>query len=252
VAAYGTIRATIGELQAIRQQPHPLTGQAFPPGTFKHADEQTVAALVAVWRAVRDFGLSPTDFANWGALAAPRFIGRAAMAAAVERYAVEGAWGISPHLIPHRSLHSVSGAISQTLHIHGPNFGVGGGPGSASEAVLAVPSLLGFEGLPGLWLVMTGWSPEPIPQPARPADFPGPCYAVALALRPATAGVCPFTIHIRPGATDPDGSKPTWGVEALFDHFAGGGPTTASVWRLPGGGQVVLRRREQIPERRVG
>jgi hypothetical protein len=115
---------------------------------------------------------------------------------------------------------------------------------------LAVPALLDYEGLPGLWLVMTGWNPEPIPQRARPAEYPGQCHAVALALQPAATGVGPFTLHIRPVQAE-DGAN-AWGVESLYEHFSGGGPATASVWRLAGGGRVVLERREQIPERRAG
>ena len=64
-------------------------------------------------------------------------MGRAAVAAGLQRYQNEGAWGASPHLPPHRSLHSPSGTISQLFKIHGPNYGVCGGPGCATEILAA-------------------------------------------------------------------------------------------------------------------
>ncbi len=244
VLGCGAICATIGELQAARGQPHPLTGKPFPPGTFKHTDEQTVAALLAVWQAMKTMGPDAGPFTDWGVLAAPRFIGRTAMAQTLERFATEGAWGISPHLIPHRSLHTISGTISQVLGIHGPNFGIGGGPGSASEALLAVPPLLAFERLPGLWLVLTCWSKEPIPQRGQAPIYPGPCVAVALALAPASSNAGRFTLRISPHTTAslPDGA--TFGAEPLHDSISAGGPAIAAAWQLAGGGEVVLERRQ--------
>src|SRR5205085_11137593 len=112
------------------------------------------------------------------------FIGRVALAAAMHRFAAEGAWGISPHLIPHRSLHALSGTVSQGLKIHGPNFGVGGGPRAAAEGLLAAAALLGSRPLPGVWLVLTGWQPEPVPDAHGHTATPSVCGAVALALLP--------------------------------------------------------------------
>src|SRR5438067_465552 len=73
--------------------------------------------------------------------------------------------GLSPHFIPHRSQHAISGTISQALKIHGPNFGAGGGPGAAAEALLAGAVLLEGSRLPGVWVVLTGWDPEYVPDP---------------------------------------------------------------------------------------
>src|SRR5205823_2855913 len=110
--------------------------------------------------AIHRHGLAGTRFTDWGVLAAPRYLGRSAMAVALQRFAAEGAWGLSPHLIPHHSLHSVSGTISQALKINGPNIGVGGGPGSGAEAFLAATALLSAGQVPGVWVVLTGWDPE--------------------------------------------------------------------------------------------
>lgn len=163
VAAHGTARATADGLAALRQNPGPSPGEPLPAAFLKHADEQTVVGMAALLQALHRHGLTGTDFTPWGAVGAPRFLGRAALRVALQRFAAEGAWGISPHLIPHRSLHSISGTVSQALKLHGPNFGVGGGPGGAAEALLTATALLSGDRLPGVWVVWTGWNPEPTP-----------------------------------------------------------------------------------------
>jgi hypothetical protein len=188
VAAYATQRAAVDALSSLRQTPSPLTGEPLPTAFWKHADEQTVAALAAVFDAIRNHRLDARTIGDWGVLAAPRCLGRAALATALNRFALEGAWGISPHLIPHRSLHSISGTISQALKIKGPNFGVGGGPHAADEAILVAGGMVADEQLPGVWLVMTGYNPELVPcDPACSGDLPNNdahpvVEAVALAL----------------------------------------------------------------------
>jgi hypothetical protein len=180
-----------------------------PANFLKHADEQTVVGLFAVFHAIQNHGLAGADFKHWAVVAAPRFFGRAILAAALRRFALEGAWGVSPHLIPHRSQHSLSGTISQALGIHGPNLGVGGGPSSALEAALIAATFVTKQDAPGLWFVLTAWDPEPIVSEAAATSRNGfsptmasTCKAVALALRggePADSGVtlriCPAGRH---------------------------------------------------------
>jgi hypothetical protein len=88
------------------------------------------------------------------------------------------------------------------LAIHGPNHGVGGGPDSVVDGLLASVSLLTGMKLPGVWILFTRMDPE------LPADVvtgaPDPASvacALALALLPAgsqgtvqleiTSGPCP-------------------------------------------------------------
>lgn len=189
-----------------------MVGDPLPPAFLKHADEHTVAGMAAVCQALHDHGLpgvcgaGPSPYHDWGVLAAPRFLGRTAMAVALQRFIAEGAWGVSPHLIPHRSLHAVSGSVSQALKIHGPNFGVGGGPGCTTEALLTAAAMLHCQRLPGVWVVLTGLEPEAL----LDADGrPGPDTAyvgVALALaapRPGWQGLRLRVVgganHSRPG-----------------------------------------------------
>jgi hypothetical protein len=160
IAAEATVRANLDSLDQLRRHPGPIHGEPPPAALLKHADEQTVAGLSAVYQAIARDGLQDTCFCDWGVVAAPRFLGRPTMAAALQRFVAEGAWGVSPHLIPHRSLHSVSGTVSQALKIHGPNFGVGGGPDGTVEALLAATALLERMKLPGVWVVLTCLSPQ--------------------------------------------------------------------------------------------
>ena len=102
-------------------------------------------------------------YEGWGVVAASRFLGRANLARALQSFLAEGVWGTSPHLIPHFALHSASGTISLGLGLHGPNLGVGGGLHAAAEGFLAALTWLSSGNVPGVWLVLSGWSPELVP-----------------------------------------------------------------------------------------
>jgi hypothetical protein len=266
VAAWGVVRAGVDDLKALRQNPG-AAGEPLPAAFLKHADDQTVAGLAAVFRAINQHGLTGTDFTRWAVLAAPRFLARAALAQALKRFALEGAWGVSPHLIPHRSLHSVSGTVSQALKIHGPNFGVGGGPCGAAKAVLAAAALVADPRLPGTWLVLTGWNWEPgLEAPTEPSRNghaeAATCSAVALALRPANSDHSGMCLNVAPdytaghepapyrnghaahangvhrNGTHDNGSATLFSLEALVAALAGS--SKQSAWQLGCGGWVGL------------
>jgi hypothetical protein len=239
LAAHAALSVPPEELPARRQNPGPT---ALPAGLLKHADEQTVAGLAAVCRAAHDRGLGAAGCADWGVLAAPRFLGRTALAAALQRFDEEGAWGISPHLIPHRSLHSVSGTVSQALGLHGPNFGVGGGPDAAAEALLLAATVLAAGRVPGLWLVVTGGLPEadlpdPLPASAQ-AGATLSWQAVALALVPGDAGDRP-RLEVGAGPA-PDAARwPFVDLDSLMQAL-GGFAVRPAHWRLGCGGWARL------------
>ena len=228
-----------------------------PAASVKHSDEQTIAALAAVLTAIHKYDLTGVDFTNWGVLAAPRFLGRQALAHTLQRYAAEGAWGISPHVIPHRLLHAVSGTISLTLRIHGPNFGVDGMPGGTAQLLATAMAVLSTGQVPGVWTVMTGWHPEPVParQGAVVAGS-GPdkpvCGAVALALTPLQPGghglrLCyrpPSAYHSRDNGKPGNhkAARPRFSLEALLDAFSDEDrEVQGSGWQLSG------RRQPGIP-----
>ena len=202
VAAEAVKRVSLESLPELRRNPGPSLREPLPACFLKHADEQTVAGLCAVYQAIQNGGLQATDFRDWGVLAAPRFLGRPAMAAALQRFAAEGAWGVSPHLIPHRSLHSISGTVSQALRIHGPNFGVGGGPGGAVEALLAATALLETKHLPGVWVVLTCLDPEMPPDEAGRMPPATQAVGLALALVPISRSGSRLRLQIVRGTPD--------------------------------------------------
>jgi hypothetical protein len=221
------VEADAQAVAALRTNASPPGIPALPANFLKHADEQTVVGLFAVFQAIQNYGLTGDDFKDWAVVAAPRFFGRAILAAALRRFALEGAWGVSPHLIPHRSQHSLSGTISQALRIHGPNLGVGGGPSSASEAALVAATFAAKEEVPGLWFVLTAWDPEPTFSEAAATSRSGltpttssTCKGVALALQagePADLGV---TLRICPGGWHPTPNGTGNGHHARFPLFS--------------------------------
>jgi hypothetical protein len=174
------LAASPERLAQLRKNPGPIPFEKIAPSMLRAADEQTIVGLAAVLEATPSLP-QPHDFSAWGVIAAPVHMGRAANHAALQRFREEGAWGISPNVIPQHSLHALSGVISQVLASRGPNFGIGNGPSSAAEAFLLAATMLADPTLPGLWVVLTGHEREMLPPQSPPA-----CIAIALALQHAT------------------------------------------------------------------
>jgi hypothetical protein len=143
------------------------------------------------------------------------------------------------------------------LKIGGPNFGIDGGPGGPSQALLATASLLSGNQIPGLWLLLTGWNHEPISQEsATPgsnghAETGAVCQAVALALVPARPRRQGWRLHVLPGSVaGHDGSqngrsgpRTVFSLEALMLALAAGRDASAAeTWGLRCGGTVTLER----------
>lgn len=262
VVARGSVRAPADSLNGLKSRLVLPSRKPLPAALLKHSDEQTVAAVAAVLNAIATYKLEGIDFRNWAVLAAPRFLGRQALAHTLQRFAAEGAWGISPHVIPHRILHAVSGTISLALQIHGPNFGVDGSmPGGSDELLGTALAVLSEGRVPGVWAVMTGWHPEPVPQ--RPGQGPvengssvPQCAAAALALVPLTTDWRGLRLEFRPAAmqhpavTPRNGSadsRPFFGLEAFMDTLARADedqPGTS--WRLYWGGSVAFTSAKRV------
>jgi hypothetical protein len=240
VLAHAALTIPLDEIAGLRRKPGPGVGESLPNNFLKHSDEQSVVGLASVLHAIAAAGLDHTMFANWGIVAAPCFLGRGTLVGAMARYAVEGAWGMSPHFIPHKSQHALSGTISQALKIRGPNFGTGGAPCGAAEAMLAGAVMVGADGLPGVWVVMTAWDPEYVPDAEGRPVSPVNCLAVALALvldRSAHSG---FRLHVQPGAAAGGSARPPLKLRSLFDLLQTvPGSTPPLVWELDGG--IVLQ-----------
>src|SRR5262249_52341866 len=157
IAAIGALRADAATLLKLRRQPRVCAGKPTSPAFLKHADDQTVAAVAVLSQTIEKHHWAGRMFHDWGVAAAPNLFGRFGNEAAFRRFQSEGAWGISPHMIPHHSLHAVSGTISQAWGIRGPNFGVSGGPGAAAEAFLVAGGFMFGNAPPGPLVVFTGF-----------------------------------------------------------------------------------------------
>jgi hypothetical protein len=182
IIARGTARLTIPELAAMRKQPPACFSPKLAPLFLKHSDEQTLAALTALYRAKADFGLDAEDFASWGVVSISRYLGRGAFASMRDRFAVDGAWGVSVQLIPHRTAHSIAGTISLGLGMHGPCIGVNGGMDGEDSGLLALPCLMQSRQWRGIWLVSSNWLPEVTVDQKGQSVSDSVCMAAALAL----------------------------------------------------------------------
>jgi hypothetical protein len=199
VAGFASARICLDTLPDARRNPEAALGLALPVSVLKHLDEQTIAGLAAMFRAVKTYGLDPASFCDWGVIAAPYLLGQSTIVPALKRFHDEGAWGVSPHVIPHHSLHSLSGTISQVFKIHGPNLGVGGGRGATGEALLASAAWLGRQRVPGSWVIVTSFDHHgELDIEGRSA--PGTaCVGLALALIPARVESTALRLRFLPG-----------------------------------------------------
>jgi hypothetical protein len=227
IAASSILRADAATIESWRRQPIVVGTEKLPVSMLRHAEDQTLLSLKSVLDARTQSGCDGVCFNDWGVIAAASFFGRLNIATTLQRFQQEGAWGVSPHLIPHQSLHAISGTISQMLKIHGPNFGVGGGANSASDAVLLAAAMLADGNLPGLWLVVSGHAAERIPAADGAHPVAPECVAVALALTAAfpAAGA----LHLSIGTSislDDRALLPLLDVGLLAEYL------TAGKWRV--------------------
>ncbi len=234
ITAWATVRANPQAIAKWRKQPLTIGPEVLSTSSLKHADNQTVTALEAVRVAQEHFAGTRPDFRHWGVIAGTNFLGRERCARSILAYPTDGAWGVSPHFIPHQSIHAISGTISQALQSHGPNLGVGGGPNAVPDTFLLAASLLIDAAMPGLWLVLVGHESECIP--GLGGDLAAPdCLSIALALVPTTNSAPGCELRFR-DLRDDDSLH--WKTEPTLDSCANAiAQRQSSVWRL--GGTVV-------------
>jgi hypothetical protein len=225
--ALGAAEAPLEAVAGLRRTLGP-PGQAPFPATFlKASEEQTVLALAAVGRAIEGCGLLGEPLTDWGVVAAPRSLGRLAAAEALHKFEQGGAWKVSPFVIPHHSLHSVSGTVSQAFRMYGPNFGVGGNGGAVVEGFLTALTLLDEGRLPGLWLVLSECEPEPVPDRQARNTVPVVCRALALAFRLAAGGRELLRVGL---VKEGPAAAPYPTVAEVLQFLAGAGPAS---WACP-------------------
>lgn len=193
VACHAVVEARLSEIPRLRDLPAPATAAALPPRFLRHADEQTVVGMRAVLAAIAAHPLPRPSFAGYGVVAAPCRAGRFTAAQSLAMLRVGGGVTVTPHVVPQCSLHSLAGAVSVALGMHGPNIGAGGGRHALAEGLVAALALLAPAAsahavVPGIWFVATSWDDEPALDPAgRPAGT-----AAAPAAPPAAAAEDPL------------------------------------------------------------
>jgi hypothetical protein len=221
--AFGIVAAPANTVGELRHNPGPPLRQRLSPVLLKYSDEQTVVGLAAVLSAVHRFGMQKVDFTDWGVIAAPRWLGRLKLVTALHKFERKGAPSASPMLVPHLSLHAVSGTITQVLGSHGVNFGVSSGPDNVAEGLQAAVSVLSAGRLPGLWLVLTGWDPEPAPDDHGGCATCAGCRGVALALEPSEdfSGPC-LRVHTTSPAHAPGEATSLTGLAEFLTSGEGG------------------------------
>ncbi len=160
VVATGWLSVRASEMVSLRAQAAAAYPDTLAMSVLKQADEQSLVSLLALQQAMNEAQLTREKIEHWGLIASARCPGRKRIAESLAKFREHGAWSTSPHLIPHCSLHSQSGLLSQALQLHGPNFGAGGMPGAESEAIWVALAMLHGDRLPGVWIVFTAWERE--------------------------------------------------------------------------------------------
>lgn len=224
VAAWGSFHADVAQIDTLRQQ-EKVGNNPVAANFLRYADEQTVAGVVALNQTLARSDLAGTDFRRWGVLGCLQAPGRTIVGASLSRFATEGAWGVSPHIVPHRCLHSLSGTLSLGLKSEGPNFGVG-----EAEAVLPIAgSWLAQQRVEGVWAVITCMEPEyaaELGQTVVPRR--NVAHAVVLALMPDQDSAA-HRLTLSP--TTERGNAP-WNIHRLESWLRG---EIRESWILPGG-----------------
>lgn len=227
IAAWSCVRYSLAEIERLRKKPPADYPAVVTPAFLKHSDEQTIASVGALVTAMRDLDRPLDEYKAWSIVAAPRFMGRTALASGMHRYEVDGPWGTSVQTIPHRSQHSVSSTLSLVLGAKGPCIGAGCGLGGDIETLLAAVTLLSSNNTPGAWVVMSGFHPELAIDRTGAPTTDSMCSAVALALvkdrsqSPIAAARGELRLRVIPRSLRPAGESGLLDTLAgLFDHVS--------------------------------
>lgn len=165
ITAHGICESRLSAIGSLRDRAAPEGVPPLPPRFLRHCDEHTVVGLHAVLEAIAATPAVANDLPRHGVVGAPCQAGRLVTARSLIQMLREGPVAISTHIVPQCSLHSLAGAVSVALGIHGPHLGVGGGPDAFAEGLVTAVSLVeaagGATALPAVWLVATEWDEEP-------------------------------------------------------------------------------------------
>ena len=200
IVAHALVETRLTAIAALRDRPAPLGAPALPSRFLRHCDEQAVVGVHAVLRVLADRGAVVGDVGRHAVIGASCQIGRLSAARTLAGLATGGGVGVSPHVVPQCSLHSVAGAVSVGLRMHGPHVGVGGGADSFAEGLFAAASLLraspAADAPPCVWLVATEWDTEPVLDDSGAPVSDPVCRGLALAIEPASSSGLSLSVHV--------------------------------------------------------
>lgn len=253
IVAHGAAALTAAELAAVRQASNDAGSsrlgprlQQLKPQFLKHSEEQTLAALVAASAALGrqcPFG----DFDQWAIVSSTRYLAREAFAAVIDKYQVDGPWGVSVQAIPHGTPHAAASTLSMALGVHGPCIGVGAAAGDESQALLSAAGLLQNPRWIGAWLLFSAWSSRPSPQFGFDATADSTCIAAALAVinpelhLPAKVPVLGhIEFSVGQDATYPSSAGHEAQVTSALTEFIVGWGQAADPWRGHAGAELQI------------
>lgn len=259
ITTFAFREARLSEMPAVRDEPCPATGPGLPPRFLRHADEHTVIGIRAVLAAAADHPPAAPR-AGQGVVAAPCQAGRPTAARTLAALPTGGGGAVSPHLVPQCSLHSIAGAVSVALGMHGPHLGVGGGPDALAEGLFTAATLLVAGGDPdcrAVWLVATEWDEEPSLDDAGHAENDPVCRGLAMLLEPLGSpedggqAAAPLTLAVQmpQGPIRSPRLHESTGLLALSRALAICREGTALAWwtiSCPWGGAIRLAGRQRI------
>jgi len=248
IRAHAVVEARRSEIDALRDAAVP-GAPTLPARFLRHCDEHTVVAVRAVLAALATIP-EPPALDRCGVVAAPCQAGRILAARSLAQLRTGGAVTVSPHIVPQCSLHSLAGAVSVALGMHGPHLGVGGGPDALAEGLFAAMTLFrggAAAGCDAIWLVASEWDAEPtLAADGTPIGDPL-CRGLALLLVPETAGHADrlsLTLVPRSEATEPVATVSLAGFARAVEICAAGSALTAWGLTCPWGAEIRLAARD--------
>jgi len=199
ITAHGMCESRLSTIPALRDGAVPAGAPALPPRFLRHCDEHTVVGLRAVLEAIAATPSVANDLPQHGVIGAPCQAGRLVTARSLIQMRQDGPVAISTHIVPQCSLHSLAGAVSVALGMHGPHLGVGGGPDAFAEGLMTAVSIVhaagGAASLPAVWLVATEWDEEPSLDAAGQAVNDPVCRGLAMLFDASGLGEVTLDVH---------------------------------------------------------
>lgn len=244
IVGHAACAARLSEIAALRDAAGPPGVPALPPRFLRHCDEQTVVGIHAVLRAIAALPNAGGGVGGDAVVAASCQAGRIMAAKSLALLKTGGAVTVSTHIVPQASLHSVAGAVSVALGMHGPHLGVSGGVDALAEGLLAAITLAADAGAPRVWLVVSEWDDEPVLDATGAAIDDPVCRALALAIEPGSTAALGLEVHLpqAPAAAVSPAASLTAFTHAL-DMCGPGGALVAWTLATPWAAEVRIMRR---------